>query len=236
LKGYDLFGDQCDRVLCRDENNPTGPLKAKRVLQTFDRTAEVLYLEVHGQTIGTTGEHPFYVPQKGWTEARDLQPGDELITSHGKKLSIESVSGNGEHASVYNCEVEDCHTYYVGETSWQFDVWVHNADVYHYTSLSGVKGMNASRTIKASQTQGKHAELGAVVFVTTKTPAEIAAAGGAKKVLGLTSEKATHVVNLGEIAASKLKPLAGQRGKFIFYVKGNIKLPLKGKIGQASGL
>jgi hypothetical protein len=95
--------------------------------------------------------------------------------------------------------------------------------------------MNASRAILPSVTKGKHGGLGEVIFVTTKTPAEVAAGGGAKKVLGLTKEKSEFVVGLGDIPKEFLRPLPGDRGGFIFYIRGVFQLPPKGKIGTPSG-
>ncbi len=77
-----------------------------------------------GTEITTTPEHPFYVPQKGWTGAIHLRAGDILVLSNGEYVVVEKI----EHellespALVYNFEVEDFHTYYVSE----YEVLVHN--------------------------------------------------------------------------------------------------------------
>ena len=74
--------------------------------------------------ITTTPEHPFYVPQRGWTGAIHLRAGDMLVLSNGEYVVVEKV----EHellespVLVYNFEVEDFHTYYVSE----YGVLVHN--------------------------------------------------------------------------------------------------------------
>ena len=51
-----------DFVLARSEFDPDGPLELKRVEEKFVRTSVVTELVVHGQSIKTTAEHPFYVP------------------------------------------------------------------------------------------------------------------------------------------------------------------------------
>ena len=51
-----------DFVLARSEFDPDGPLELKRVEQKFVRTSVVMEMVVHGQSIKTTAEHPFYVP------------------------------------------------------------------------------------------------------------------------------------------------------------------------------
>ena len=95
-------------------------------------------LDLHvGQVIGTTGEHPFWVAGKGWTPAGALVPGDELVTRAGRRVAVERVADAGRVATVYNLEVEDDHTYFVGCQEWGFDVWVHNAE---YDVVSRGKG------------------------------------------------------------------------------------------------
>lgn len=48
-------------------------------------------LEVGGETIETTDEHPFYVAGQGWTKARDLRAGDLLIAEGGDRLPLVQV-------------------------------------------------------------------------------------------------------------------------------------------------
>ena len=71
-----------DEVLSRDENDPNGSPKWKRIEQCFERFSAVINLHIGGQVIGTTREHPFYVLSKGWVLAYDLKHGD-LIPSSG---------------------------------------------------------------------------------------------------------------------------------------------------------
>ena len=112
-----------DKVLAA--NPETGEQDIKTVVQTFvNETDELVHVTVNGETITTTPEHPFYVPQKGWTGAIHLRAGDILVSSNGEYVVVEKV----EHellespVKVYNFEVEDFHTYYVSE----FGVLVHN--------------------------------------------------------------------------------------------------------------
>ena len=61
---------------------------------------------------------------KGWTGAGELKSGDSLIHIIGEKVTVESVTVEkcAEPVKVYNFDVEDFHTYYVGHES----VLVHN--------------------------------------------------------------------------------------------------------------
>ena len=103
----------------------TGESGYKQVAQTFKReTDELVHVTYSGGTITTTPTHPFYVAQKGWTAAIELRAGDMLVTVNGEYVIVEKVQHEllETPVSVYNFEVEDYHTYYVGGTS----VLVHN--------------------------------------------------------------------------------------------------------------
>lgn len=55
-------------------NTDTGEIGLKLVVQTFvHKTNELVHVKLDVQTIDCTTEHPFYVPQKGWTAAKDLR-------------------------------------------------------------------------------------------------------------------------------------------------------------------
>ena len=53
--------------------------------------------------------------------------GDQLVSSQGVLVPIESISNLNEITTVYNLRVADHHTYFVGGALWGWDVWVHNA-------------------------------------------------------------------------------------------------------------
>ena len=77
--------------------------------------------------IRTTGEHPFYIVGKGWTDACLLQPGDLLCSRDGSTVAVQECCDTGEYETVYNCRVAEYHTYFVGDATWPFSVWAHNA-------------------------------------------------------------------------------------------------------------
>ena len=76
--------------------------------------------------IRTTGEHPFYIVGKGWTDACLLQPGDLLCSRDGRAVPVQECCDTGEYETVYNCRVAEYHTYFVGDESWPFSIWAHN--------------------------------------------------------------------------------------------------------------
>lgn len=85
---------------------------------------ELVHIMVNGEQITTTPEHPFYVPQKGWTSAIQLRAGDQLQLLNGEYVVIEMVQHEllESPITVYNFEVEGFHTYYVGKHA----ILVHN--------------------------------------------------------------------------------------------------------------
>ncbi|MDM9580202.1 polymorphic toxin-type HINT domain-containing protein [Nostoc sp. GT001] len=48
-------------------------------------------LYVDGEVISTTGEHPFWTPDKGWVEAKDLQVGSLLQTEDGRIIDVDRI-------------------------------------------------------------------------------------------------------------------------------------------------
>jgi intein/homing endonuclease len=46
-------------------------------------TDELYVIEVDGQSVNVTGEHPFYTKNRGWVEARHLTENDELLCDIG---------------------------------------------------------------------------------------------------------------------------------------------------------
>ncbi|MCA9088363.1 MAG: hypothetical protein KDA90_06970 [Planctomycetaceae bacterium] len=113
------------------------------------RLAEILTLTVGGQTIQSTTEHPFFVQDKGWTEAQELQPGDLLLTSEGRWVAIESIQRDRQPAPVYNLTVDYWHTYFLGTPAWGFDVWVHNDHVKRGVSLNSGESLRRPYKRKA---------------------------------------------------------------------------------------
>lgn len=90
----------------------------------MNETSELIHVCVNGEEIITTPGHPFYSPVKGWTVACKLRAGDILVLQSGKYVVVEKIQHEilESPVKVYNFEVEDFHTYYVGESA----VLVHN--------------------------------------------------------------------------------------------------------------
>ena len=114
-----------DKVISTDpETMETSP---KTVLETYIREVnKLVHLTINGEEIITTFDHPFYVRERGFVNACELWVGAQLLDVNNNIL----VVGNTRlelaknPVKVYNFQVEDYHTYYVGENG----VWVHNAN------------------------------------------------------------------------------------------------------------
>lgn len=87
---------------------------------------KLIHLVIGGEEIITTETHPFYVKDRGFVETGELRAGEHLINVNGKELLIEEFWSErlDEPETVYNFQVEDFHTYFVGENK----IWVHNAE------------------------------------------------------------------------------------------------------------
>ena len=74
--------------------------------------------------IQCTETHPLQVKGKGWIDACNLNPGDVVYTKDWGTATVQSLNllELDEPVEVFNFEVEDYHTYFVGELY----VLVHN--------------------------------------------------------------------------------------------------------------
>lgn len=82
---------------------------------------------VETQELTGTGEHPFWREDtREWAEMAELKPNDRLLLIDGQPTTVFANSRQnappGKAFTTYNFEVEDFHTYFVGESG----VWVHN--------------------------------------------------------------------------------------------------------------
>ena len=113
----------------------TGEVELKSVVRTFiNESEELVHVHVAGEEIITTPNHPFWVPEKGWTSAIQLRAGDILVLLNGEYVVVEKIQHEilESPITVYNFEVEDYHTYFVGNSS----VFVHNtcSDTTHMSN------------------------------------------------------------------------------------------------------
>nr|MCU0686482.1 polymorphic toxin-type HINT domain-containing protein [Polyangiaceae bacterium] len=115
-----------DWALTRDET--TGAWVWRRVLQTFvtpDKPVLALTLQDElgrRDVLRVTAEHPFKTQGLGWMPAGELRVGDRVLNANDTSLRVEQATWAPGRQTVYNLEVEEDHTYVVG----QLGAWVHN--------------------------------------------------------------------------------------------------------------
>ena len=114
----------------------------KKVLEKYVRkTRELVHIIAGGEEIVSTPDHPYYVAGRGFVNACQLCIGSPLLDSDGKIFEIEQIYKEqlekNEEVTVYNFQVEDWHTYHVGE----MEVLVHNAE---YESERNAKIYNSA--------------------------------------------------------------------------------------------
>ena len=98
-------------------NIETGETELKAVTKVYVHSVdEILHLYTDEGTIDTTTNHPFYVIGEGWVAAGDLEVGDEVYNLDGTTSIIlgSEIEVLDEPVLVYNLEVEDLHSYFVG--------------------------------------------------------------------------------------------------------------------------
>jgi Pretoxin HINT domain len=109
-----------------------GEIEYKQVLDTFVRhTNKLVDLYIDGEVISTTGEHPFWTPDKDWVEAKDLVVGSLVQTEDGRVIDVDRVEKREGDFTVYNFKVEGFHTYFVSDLG----VLVHNAGCGEFPNL-----------------------------------------------------------------------------------------------------
>lgn len=117
-----------DWVLAQRQEGSPGQTEWRRVTRVFRRTAPegLVDIAAGGETVRATPEHPFWVVGEGWRPAKDLRPGERLLTEAGREVRVEAVAAAAAGAGgteVFNFEVEGLHTYFIGHQH----LLVHNA-------------------------------------------------------------------------------------------------------------
>ena len=147
----------------------TGENALKEVANTFVReSGELVHITVNGEEITTTPTHPFYVPQKGWTDAIRLRAGDRLQLLNGEYVVIEQVQHEilETPVTVYNFEVEEFHTYYVTGSA----ILVHNANCGDVSRMTNGKANEVRDKIISGDNMTFKSKSDAVAFIKWKFP------------------------------------------------------------------
>ncbi|TGK12921.1 hypothetical protein EHO62_19030 [Leptospira kmetyi] len=134
-----------DQVLSWDEES--GERSYKTVTELFVHDINQLFdVEVNeNETFHTTWNHPFWVVnEQAWVQVKDLKVGDIVQLKDGSEVPISKISSYSvSMTKVYNLEIEENHTYYVGKDG----VLVHNYDYAATQKLATENGyVNGTKT------------------------------------------------------------------------------------------
>ncbi len=107
-----------DMVLAVDHNDPENDTpKPAKVTRFFDNGLKpVVKLIFENQKTGEQFKvvcHRYYVIDKGWTTAENLQSGTQCHSANGEQIIFHSRESLDDQQHVYNFEVKEKHTYYL---------------------------------------------------------------------------------------------------------------------------
>jgi hypothetical protein len=143
-----------DEVLAYNERD--GCVAARRVVARLRNwTQHLVRIDVDGDIIHATRNHPFFDPvRRLWLEAAKLEPGVTVIDCEQHWRVVASVAIVATEEVTYNIEVEELHTYFVGERG----LLVHNSGfestVKTYTEIYIVKDVSGKVVYVGQTVQG----------------------------------------------------------------------------------
>ncbi|WP_396048516.1 polymorphic toxin-type HINT domain-containing protein [Aeromicrobium sp. UC242_57] len=126
-----------DKVLATDPAN--GRKVVRKVLTVFKHRDAVVDLELSsGSVLTTTPDHPFWNESEGEFQRADaLAQSDELLTPEGAAVNAVGLQRSTVRwAEAYNLEIDDVHTYFVGED----EILVHNQNTCDVGSGGAKRG------------------------------------------------------------------------------------------------
>jgi hypothetical protein len=95
----------------------------QKIIHTFNQIVSVvLDIRIGSTVITCSPEHPFWIPNKGWQEAKMLEPGEYLLTRDDFLVRVNSIQYREGLHRVFNLEVDIPHTYYISD----INILVHN--------------------------------------------------------------------------------------------------------------
>jgi intein/homing endonuclease len=139
--GYKRIDEVQQGELVFSKNVETGNTEFKKVAQVYIKDAYTFVnLTVGNEIIRTTPVHLFYTVDGEWKEAVALKVGDRIVDSDGsyKEISTREIQYLEEPERIFNLNVEDYHTYFVGSNG----LLVHNT---RRCTPQMIQAINASR-------------------------------------------------------------------------------------------
>jgi hypothetical protein len=109
--------EENDPVLAYDEGlDSNGHYRVQATFSHVD--PEILLLQIEGEEIETTPEHPFYTKEQGWVAAGELWAGAQVKKADGSWGQVESKKIALGPKVMYNLTVARAHTFFVGQQRW----------------------------------------------------------------------------------------------------------------------
>ena len=133
-------------------NELTGETGLQEIVRTMVREIDhTIELYTEEEIIETTAEHPF-LTDNSWKDATDLQTGDKIRSRNEEDIEIKDVKFSYRPRKVYNFEVSNWHTYFVGALVWL----VHNAEkcISKIFKISRKKYPNHVKLIEEAKREG----------------------------------------------------------------------------------
>jgi RHS repeat-associated protein len=118
VKKGDLVWSQSDKT------GEIMPNSVKRVFVSIATSLVILHCGTN--TLTATPSHPLWVADQGWKSVGEIQLGDRLWSRQGTSITVSGIEHKEGQFTVYNFEVEESHTYFVG----QDQVLSHNASCW----------------------------------------------------------------------------------------------------------
>ena len=114
-------------VLSVSEGNPEDKVDSKAVVQVYHNKPQPLVeLYLDGGVIRTTANHPFHVRNRGWIPASQLQIANQFRGHDDQWVELRRKMISDAIKPVFNLQVADHHTYFVGAPNGRTSVLVHN--------------------------------------------------------------------------------------------------------------
>jgi RHS repeat-associated protein len=110
-----------DKVIATDP--ATGERSARAVTHVWIHQDAFATLELGGEDLTTTEDHPFWNATDGdWQRADALDTGDSVLTADGRLVRVGAFEHEKQRGTAYNLTIEGVHTYHVGAAA----LLVHN--------------------------------------------------------------------------------------------------------------
>lgn len=114
------------------DSEPSKPQLVEEVVQNWTRTLHDIQTDrdtdgVADASFSSTGEHPFWTVERGWTNAQDLQSGDHLLAPDHTTVTVTANTPREQNKTrTWNLTVANAHSFYVVDADSA--VLVHNVN------------------------------------------------------------------------------------------------------------